>query len=235
LNETEARDVLAAAHRIAVHDGLTEGSWNHISYMLDGQRMLITPASRHWALMEPESLVVAEDDSAARRLGLQFYIGYRVHAPLHQARPDALCALHLHTPYATALSLLEGEPLLMSSQMSVEFHGRIAYNDQYDLLGGAEEQGRRIAAALGDKDVLVLRGHGILVVGQTIERAYLDAYLLELACRTQLLAMSTGQPLRTFSPQEADKLSSHGVDDEEAMRHFAAMRELVDARPPVAL
>lgn len=228
LNEAEARDVLAAAHRIIAHDGLTEGTWNHLSYMVDDRRMLITPADRHWSLIEPDSLVLAEDESEARSRGMQFYIGYRIHHPIHKARPDAVCAVHLHTPYATAISLIEGEGLLTMSQHSVEFHGRVAYNDEFDLLGGAERQGERIAAALGEKDVLFLRGHGILTVGPTIEQAYLDAYLLELASRTQILAMSTGKSLRTFTAKEAERLAPQTADEEEARRHFAAMRQLID-------
>lgn len=230
LNEAEARDVLAAAHRIIAHDGLTEGTWNHLSYMLDERRMLITPADRHWSLIEPDSLVLAEDDSEARSRGTQFYIGYRIHYPLHMARPDAVCAVHLHTPYATAISLLEGEGLLTTSQHSVELHGRVAYNDEFDLLGGAEQQGESIAAALGEKDVLFLRGHGILTVGPTVEQAYLDAYLLEHAARTQILAMSTGKPLRVFTAEEAERLAPRTSDEEEARRHFAAMRDLIDRR-----
>ncbi len=234
INEEVARDTLAAAHRIASFDGLAEGTWNHLSYMLDEQRMLITPADTHWSMIEPDSLVLAEDDADARRRGLQFYIGYRIHYPLHQARPEAKCAVHLHTPYATALTLLEEEVFLSASQTSVEFHGRVAYTDEFDLLGGAQEQGARIVAALGDKDVLFMRSHGILTVAETIERAYLDAYLLELACRTQLLAMSTGRPLRAFTEAEAQRLQSHTVETEEARSHFVAMRERVDLERPAA-
>jgi ribulose-5-phosphate 4-epimerase/fuculose-1-phosphate aldolase len=119
------------------------------------------------------------------------------------------------------------------SQHSLEFHGRIAYSEQYDLVGGYQDQGKRIAEALGDKDILVLRGHGVVVVSETIERAYLDLYVLELASRTQLLALSTGQKLRPFTEDEIFELVGTGADQEEAMRHFRAMRQLVDRRSAV--
>jgi ribulose-5-phosphate 4-epimerase/fuculose-1-phosphate aldolase len=229
--ETHARDVLSAAHRIAVHDGLAEGTWNHFSFMLDSDRMLITPADRHWALIDGDSLVLSTNDDDARARGLQFLIGYRIHQPLHDVRPDARCVLHAHPPYATALSLLDEPELVAASQMSVGFAGRISYNDRYDLVGGGEGQGERIAAALGDKDVLLLRGHGVVVIGDTIESAYLDLYTLELACRSQVLAMSTGRPLRPMGATEVAELTDSGSDrgdHQEARRHFAAMRELVD-------
>jgi ribulose-5-phosphate 4-epimerase/fuculose-1-phosphate aldolase len=230
--EAHARDVLAAAHRIAAHDGLAEGTWNHFSFMLDSRRMLITPADRHWALIDGDSLVLSTDDDDARARGLLFLIGYRIHQPLHDVRPDARCVLHAHPPYATALSLLDEPELIVASQMSIGFAGRIAYNDRYDLVGGAEGQGERIASALGDRDVLLLRGHGVVVVGETIESAYLDLYSLELACRSQVLAMSTGRAVRPMGAIEVAELTGSGPDraanDEEARRHFQAMRQLVD-------
>jgi ribulose-5-phosphate 4-epimerase/fuculose-1-phosphate aldolase len=230
--EAHARDVLAAAHRIAAHDGLAEGTWNHFSLMLDSSRMLITPADRHWALVDGDSLVLSSGDDDARARGLQFLIGYRIHQPLHDVRPAARCVLHAHPPYATALSLLDEPELVVASQMSVGFAGRIAYNDRYDLIGGAAGHGERIAAALGDKDVLLLRGHGAVVVGETIESTYLDLYTLELACRSQVLAMSTGRAVRPLGAIEVAELTGSGPErgehEREARRHFQAMREFVD-------
>jgi len=232
-HEGRARDVLAAAHRIAAYDGLAEGTWNHFSLMLDPSRMLITPSDHHWSLIDGDSLVLAAGEDDARARGLQFLIGYRIHQPLHDVRPDAACVLHAHPPYATALSLLDQPELIPASQMSVSFAGRTAYNDRYDLIGGADGQGDRIAGALGDKDVLLLRGHGVIVVGPTVEAAYLDLYMFELACRSQVLAMSTGATLRPMGAIEVAELTAGGPGHEqeakeEAHRHFAAMRELVD-------
>jgi len=234
-HESDARRDLAAAHRMAVYDGLAEGTWNHFSLMLDERRMLITPASRHWSRVDADALVLVDDDrEAARAVGLQFYIGYRIHYPVHEARPDATAVLHVHPPYGTALSLLDDDELLPASQASVHFHGRIAYSDAYDGFGDPERQGERIAAALGDKTVLFLRGHGVVVVGRTLHEAYQDLYLLELASRAQLLALSTGRPLRTFTREELAQLREPSDDGgEDARRHFDAMRDMLDARERV--
>jgi ribulose-5-phosphate 4-epimerase/fuculose-1-phosphate aldolase len=96
------------------------------------------------------------------------------------------------------------------------------------MLGGGEAQGQHIAAALGDKSLLVLRGHGVLVIGPTIEQAYVDLYLLELAARTQVLALSTGRPLRRFTTAQAERLASPAWPADAARRHFNAMRQVVD-------
>jgi ribulose-5-phosphate 4-epimerase/fuculose-1-phosphate aldolase len=229
-DESAGRRDLAAAHRLAVYDGLCEGTWNHFSLMLDSSRMLITPADRHWDTIDPDSLILTDgDNQAARAHGLQFYIGYRIHYPLHLARPDAACVLHVHPPYATALSLLDDDELLPASQTSVEFVGRIAYNERYDGFGDPDTQGERIAAALGDRNVLFLRGHGVVVAGRTVHEAYQDVYLLELACRTQILALSTGRPLRLFSPDDVAAIARVDDDGADARRHFDAMLRLLDS------
>lgn len=228
LSEDEARELLAAAHRIATFDGLSEGTWNHFSYMVDDEHMLITPASVHWADVGPDSLVLVDaDKQAARARGLQFYIGYRIHYPLHEARPDARAILHAHPPYLTALGLLEDPTLISMSQNSSKFYGRIAVNESFDELGDPEEQGERLARAVGDKSVLFMRGHGVTVLAPTIEKAYLELYLLELAARSQILALSTGQPLRVFTEAESAERVGSGPGDEEASRHFRAMLEHV--------
>lgn len=227
--EEQARADLAAAHQMAVYDDLVEGTWNHFSVMLDSERMLITPADRHWSLVSPESLVAtAGPGDVSDDVTEQFWIGYRIHEAVHRARPDAVCALHTHPPYATALSVLAEPELVASSQVSVEFAGRLAWSASYDGLAG-ERQGDVIADALGDNAAVILAGHGVVVVGSTIQQAYLDLYLLERACRTQILAMSTGRPLRQFSVDEIAHLR-HEEDPEEAARHFEAMRELLRAR-----
>jgi ribulose-5-phosphate 4-epimerase/fuculose-1-phosphate aldolase len=226
--ERQVRDLLAAAHRIAVYDGLSEGTWNHFSYMVDDEMMLITPTDVHWADMEPDSLVLVDADKrAARTRGLQFYIGYRIHYPLHQARPDARAVLHAHPPYATALSLLEDATLISMSQNSSKFYGRVAINETFDEFGDPEEQGERLARAVGDKAVLFMRGHGVTVLAPTIEKAYTELYLLELACRSQILALSTGRPLRVFTDAESAQRAGTGPGDEESQRHFHTMRKHV--------
>lgn len=229
------RETLAASHRIASYEGLTEGTWNHFSLMIDDQRMLITPADVHWADLKPADLVEADGDwEAARARGELFFIGYRIHYPIHEARLDAKAVLHAHPPHATALALLEDPSLITMSQNAAMFHGRVAINDGPDEFGDPDAQGERLAASIGEKDILIMRGHGVVVVAPTVEQAHTDLYLLELACRTQLLALSTGQKLRRFTEDEVTQLGGHRVGETEASRHFQAMLRHVDrvAPPP---
>ena len=235
LSEEEARVELAAAHQIAVLDGLTESVWNHFSYMLPGERkrMLITPGDRHWSHVNASSLAVVDEHGAeaARDTGGIFWIGYRIHYPVHEARPEAACMLHAHPTYTTALSMLGPNSLLPASQHSNGIYFRIAYNDRPDgLEGDSEAQGEAIAEALGDKDILILQGHGVFIVAPTVHEAYHDLFLLETASRTQILAMSTGSTIRTTTEDEARKLyhPRGGIGSTIARLQFDGMRRLLD-------
>ena len=236
ITEEQARVELAAAHQIAVLDGLTEGTWNHFSYMLGGahKRMLITAGDRHWSQVTASSLAVVDEQSAesARKQGGVFWVGYRIHYPVHEARPDAACMLHAHPTYTTALSMLGPDALLPASQHSNTIYFRLAYNDRPDgLEGDSEAQGRAIAEALGDKDILLLRGHGVFVVAPTVAEAYHDLYLLEAASRGQILAMSTGAEVKACTEEEARQLyhPRGGIAEAVARQQFGAMRAVLDA------
>jgi ribulose-5-phosphate 4-epimerase/fuculose-1-phosphate aldolase len=237
ISEHEARIELAAAHQISVLDNLTEGTWNHFSYMLPGgqKRMLITSGDRHWSQVTASSLAVVDEQSAesARKQGGVFWVGYRIHYPVHEARPEAACMLHAHPTYTTALSMLGRDALLPASQHSTNIYFRLAYNDRPDgLEGDSEAQGHAIADALGDKDILILRGHGVFVVAPSVAEAYHDLYLLEAASRSQILAMSTGAHVHACSEEEARRLyhPRGGIAEEVARQQFEAMRAVLDAK-----
>src|SRR5262249_2171907 len=110
--------------------------------------------------------------------------------------PHARCVLHTHMPHATALCMLENPRLEMASQGALMFHDSIAYDTNYNGLAFDQSEGERMAGVLGSKSVLMLGNHGVLVVGESIEPAFEGLYFLERVAPLQILAMSTGQPLK---------------------------------------
>ena len=140
--------------------------------------------------------------------------------------------LHAHPTYTTALSMLGRDALLPASQHSTNIYFRLAYNDRPDgLEGDSEAQGRAIADALADKDILILRGHGVFVVAPTVYEAYHDLYLLEAAARSQVLAMSTGAKVLASSEEEARELyhPRGGIAAAVARQQFDAMCAVLEA------
>lgn len=238
--EWQARRHLAAAHRLAVRDGLNEGTWNHFSLMSpdDPEAMLITPAHTHWSLVTASNLVLVRPDGTTAGAGSggaatgPLRAGWIIHAPVHRARADAACVMHVHSPYVTALSMLTDVPFdTRSSQQAAGFHGDVAYFDTYDGVLEDESEGERMAAALGDGRVLILRNHGALVVGPSVARAYLDLYQLERACMYQMLARGAGDDVSRI-PEDVAAETAKRARAGHTDAHFDGMLALIEAMEP---
>lgn len=235
--EREARRDLAAAHRLAAREGLNEGVWNHLSVVSpdDPEVMLITPADTHWSLVNASGLAaVGPDGAPATGGGAESSVaGFVIHAPVHRAIPGARCLMHVHSPYVVALSMREGVRLdTRSSQQAAQFHGDVAYYEVYDGLLDDEDEGRRMAAAMGDKRVLMMRNHGAMVAGGTVGRAWIDLYQLERACMYQVLATGEGRALSRIPEDVAAGMSAGARGSPRHDRFFRGLRDLLDATEP---
>jgi ribulose-5-phosphate 4-epimerase/fuculose-1-phosphate aldolase len=136
-------------------------------------------------------------------------------------------------PYATALTSIQGGRLEMVTQNALRFHGRIAYDDNYNGLALDESEGDRLTAALGDRDILFLANHGVIVAGATVAGAFDDLYYLERACQNQVLAMSSGQPLKHVPADEVERTRAEfDRYEEQADLHFAALKRILDREEP---
>lgn len=229
---------LAAAVRLADRFGLSEGISNHFSYALDaaGERFLLHPFGLHWSEVRASDILTVDGDgNALDGDGEIERSAFVIHSPVHRSCRRARCVMHTHMPYATALSLLEDTGLEPVDQNALRFYGDVAYDSSYAGLALAVEEGARLADALGDKRVLFMANHGVLVVGETIAEAFNDLYYLERACQVQVLARSTGRP---FKPVGANRAAATAasfqeppVSDEPA-KHFAALMRLLDREDP---
>ena len=95
------------------------------------------------------------------------------------------------------------------------------------------DEGDRMAEAMGDKRILFLANHGVIVVGDTVAQAFDDCYYLERAAQVQVLAMQTGQPLNVMSDELARLTHEQfGSVTINADLHFTAMKEILDAEEP---
>lgn len=227
---------LAVALRWAARLGLHEGICNHFSLMIPGRDdlFLVNAHGVHWSRITASSLILLDGDGRivdgeGRVEDTALYIHWRV----HRAVPRARCVLHTHMPYATALTSLEDPSIRMVNQNSIRFHDRVAYDDAYNGLALDEAEGDRIADALGPHDVMMMGNHGVLVVGPTLAATWDDLYYLERACENQVLAMSTGRPLREIPTQIVQSTQRRMLSDHvHGERHFAALRDVLDAEQP---
>jgi ribulose-5-phosphate 4-epimerase/fuculose-1-phosphate aldolase len=136
-------------------------------------------------------------------------------------------------PYATALTSIEHGRLEPINQNALRFTDQIAYDDDYGGLALDDGEGDRIAAALGDRRILLMANHGVITVGPSVAAAFDDLYYLERACQNQVLAMSTGRPLK---PVPADEVLRTQAEFERyeghAEAHFAALRRILEREEP---
>ena len=199
----QLRADLALALRAAAHHGLAEGVCNHFSVELpDGSgRFLLNPRGLLWAEVQADDIVMV--DVHGERLAGRHAVeptAMFIHAAIHRLCGQSV-VLHTHMPYSTALTLLaDGALDTCLSQNAMRFDGRVAVDPVYNGLALDASEGERIARALGRADVGFLANHGVVVCGASIAHAYDDLYYLERACMAQVLAQSTGRPLRRADP-----------------------------------
>ncbi|WP_420360875.1 aldolase [Agrobacterium rubi] len=236
----EARIDLAASFRMAAKLGLQEGICNHFSALVPGHDDLFLVNPYGWAFAEitaSQLLVCDFNGNVIAGSGKPEATAFYIHAQLHKTLPRAIAAFHTHMPYATALSMLEGEPLVWAGQTALKFYGRTAIDENYNGLALDDNEGLRIARAMGEADVVFLKNHGVMVLGPTIAQAYDDLYYLERAAEVQLLAMSTGRQLKPVLPEIARKtyLEMREGDPESARLHMESIRrQLMRTEPEFA-
>jgi ribulose-5-phosphate 4-epimerase/fuculose-1-phosphate aldolase len=190
---------LAAAHRMAAMHNFNESIFNHFTAVLPAvsDRFLTLPFGRYWSeATASELLEVSFDGKVLSGMGHCERTAYCIHGPVHLARPDAVAVLHTHMPYASALTRLEDPRLKPIGQTEVSLIGDIAYDSDYQGFADTLSEGERLARAIGDRNILFMANHGVLVLGRSVAEAYDRLYNLERACQVQLYAMWTGQPLR---------------------------------------
>ena len=232
---TQARIHLAAAHRLAVLHELEEGIDNHFTMNVPGRegQYLILPFGLHWSEARASDMIVF--DESGRTLegeGVVELSARCIHSPIHRLA-GARVVLHTHQTWALALNMLKDNRLLPANQTAAFFHGTIAYDDHYAGTADTPEEGERLARLLGDKQVVFMKNHGVLVTGDTVAQAYRRLYKLERVCRAQVLALGTGRELEVLSDEIIARVhapaehETHSRSERERL-YFEAMMRVLD-------
>ena len=234
---TQARIDLAACFRMAARLGMGEGICNHFSFVVPGRDdlFLVNPYGLAFAEVTASSLLIC--DFHGRVLageGAPEATAFFIHAQLHRLHPRAKAAFHTHMPNATALCMLEGDPFIWAGQTALKFYDRMRVDEHYNGLALNNAEGERIAGAVGDADVLMLKKHGPLVLGASIAEAWDDLYYLERAAEVQLKAMASGRPLRPVPHELARKTCRVMLDGnaESARLHLESVKRQIGRLEP---
>lgn len=235
---TTARDLLrrtrvdlAAVHRITVLEGLHEGTWNHFSATVPGRPgyLLLSPGQTHFSRVTASSLLMTDPHgNVVEGSGIPNKSAWAIHAPLYRARPDLACALHVHSPYLTALASTEGWRLdTRGGQLAGVFHGNVAYFD-YEGIVTEDEEGERMAEALGDNSTLIMANHGAMVAAASIEVAMLHLISLERACMTEWMVRAGGGRMRRVPVEVAEAVAAMAPDGFGERGYLDGMKALLD-------
>ncbi|KAI9761857.1 MAG: hypothetical protein M4579_000797 [Chaenotheca gracillima] len=183
---------LAAAFRIFGKLGFDEGVAGHITLRdpVDPTTFWVNPFGVSFSLIKRSDLIQVDHDGkviAGGPVRLLNSAAFMIHSAIHQARPDVLCAAHSHSIYGRTFCAL-GKKLDITTQDACSFYDQHALYTAFNGIVLVEQEGKDIAAALGDKKAALLQNHGLLTVGQTIEAAVFWFMSMEKCCHSQLLA-----------------------------------------------
>ncbi len=240
-SEQQDRNDLALAFRLAERFGFHEGICNHFSLRLDSddERYLINPYGVHWSRIQPESLLLIDGDGQILcGNGAVEDTALFIHVASHRANPRHKVVLHTHMPYATTLTMLDGDAgiLPMTHQTAIRFHGRLSREPEYGGLAHDSQEGERIArkaAKSPEIDIMFLANHGVVVSGSSVSMAFDDLYYLERACRQHVLALQTGLPLKVIPDDVVERTAGQFNRDlaEAAEQHFRALEQVLENSP----
>ena len=193
----ERKTKLAAALRVFGRFGFDEGVAGHITARdpMNEHHFWVNPVGRSFKLMRVSDLIKVDADGAILEGdGLLNQAAFAIHSRIHKARPDVVAAAHSHSIYGKSWSAL-GRPLDPLTQDACAFYQDHAVFDDYTGVVLDTAEGDRIGAALGANKAVILRNHGLLTVGQTVDAAAWWFITMERSCQAQLLAEAAGTPI----------------------------------------
>ena len=218
VNQTQLR--LIEAGLIIDHHGLGDLTRGHVSIRVPGdpEHFYMKPHSFGFDEITPENMVLCNLDGekvgGTGRKHSEVYI----HSEIYKSRPDVNSVIHAHPTYSVAFSAT-GKNLQPISQPSVAFADGLPYFDEAIDLIRTPALGLGVAKALGKCKAVLMRNHGVSVVGSTVEEATILLIMLENACQIQLAAMSAGVG-ETFDAAQIEKLHHDITRPEQYMINF---------------
>ena len=228
---------LAAAYRLVQLYGMAEMIANHISTRVPGEdgAFLINPYGMLYEQMHASCFIKIDLDGKVLFNPTEYDVnqaGYVIHSAIHRARHDVDCVIHTHTLAGMAVSAMKCG-LMPIAQTAMRFID-IGYHDYEGIAIELDEQ-QRLVRDLGNREAMVLRNHGLLVVGGSIPEAWDNIFRLERACQLQVTALACNTEL-TLPPrkivEEASHLYQPGVRRKFGLLEWPALIRKLDSIDP---
>ncbi len=236
-SEWQRRVDLAACYRLADMFGFSDIIWNHITAKVpDSEHLLINRLGLRHDEITASNLVTIDLDGNVIDPGSATsdddinVTGFVIHSAIHAARPDLHCVMHSHAEAGLAVSVLE-DGLITMIQDGMPFYKRVAYHD-YEGLSTDVAERERLAADLGDMQVMILRNHGLLTCGTTVGEAFMLMYYLERACKVQMQVLASGQKYKLLETDICEAAANQYDQFPHGKYEWPALLRLVEKRAP---
>lgn len=210
--EWETRCDLAALYRILHHLRVTDLIYTHMSARVpdEAETLLINRYGDLFDEVTASSLVKMDFDGNV--IGDQTRYneaGFNIHSGVYMARPDVNCVMHTHTRAGIAVSASE-RGLLPISQHALIVFDEAGYHD-YGGLGVLEER-EAVGKSCSKANCIIMRNHGLLSLGDTIQAAFRRMYFLELSCQIQTTVAASGEPVLMISEKIQNETTEYLVN-----------------------
>lgn len=235
--EWQARCQLAALYRLIAYYRMTDLIDTHISLRVPDEagHFLINQYGIAFDKMTASQLVKIDGDGhivSAYDAGKSVNTaGFVIHSALHAARDDIHCVIHTHTADGIAVSAQQ-HGLLPISQHALKFYNKVAYHD-YEGIAFSLDERQRLVHDLAGHRVMILRNHGLLAAGDSVQRAFHEIYFLERACQVQIKAMAGGAalnyPAASVCEHTAQQFEGQGVE-QVILKAWQAALSLIEAQ-----
>lgn len=213
------QEQVAWACRILARGGHGDYTLGHVSARsADGRHVLMKPNGLGLEEVRPRDVLVLDLEGTRLAGDGPVHLEYVLHTEIYKARPDVSAVVHSHPPYATALGATDARLELLNHD-AVLFHEGLAYFDGTAELIVRPDQGAAVAAALGAKRVVLMRGHGVIVTGESVPWATYAALTLERVLRIQSIARTLGN-LRPMSPEMAKRVYPDKYRDQHVVAYW---------------
>jgi ribulose-5-phosphate 4-epimerase/fuculose-1-phosphate aldolase len=207
--EWELRVDLACAYRMVAHYGWDDLIFTHLSVRIPGpeHHFLLNPYNLMFEEVTASSLIKVDvnGNPVEPTPFITNPAGFTIHSAVHMAREDAHAVMHLHTPHGQAVSA-QGDGLMPLTQAAMLVREDLAYHEYEGIAVDLDER-ERIVADLGSKNLMILRNHGTIAVGETVGEAFIRLYTLERACQAQVMALSAGDNISN-PPQGSSEVAA---------------------------
>ena len=207
MTHDDLRQQIVWAGKVLVSQGQDDFTRGHISCRLPDNPALffMKPHSIGLDELTPDNLLVIDLEGNVVEGSGRRHSEVYIHSEIFKVRPDVQCVIHTHPPYSVALSAT-GRPMRCYSQPSALFHEALGvYTDTINLIR-SHEMGAGVAKALGSNRAVLLKNHGIAVVGGTVAEAVVSAIMLENAAMVQMITEAAGEPAPEFSQADIETL-----------------------------